>query len=186
KDILKLGGNIYRIPRYKVTNHFAYRRAWYNLLSQNALTWKALHGHMYTTAPIYTKIARKLGIITIVHSHNTSFGKGLRAKVKKVLQLGIQDHADYLFSCSKKAGDWLFGKNDVKINKFIVFKNGINTNKFIFNDVVRKQKRKELNVEDNFVIGHVGRFHYQKNHSFLIDIFKAVHRSEEHTSELQS
>ena len=37
--------------------------------------------------------------------------------------------------------------------------------------MVRNKIRKELEIEDKFVVGHIGRFVYQKNHDFLIDIF---------------
>ena len=53
-------------------------------------------------------------------------------------------------------------------------KNAIDTNKFIYNKDIRRQKRKELNIENKFVVGHVGRFHPQKNHDFIIDIFKEL------------
>ena len=36
--------------------------------------------------------------------------------------------------------------------------------------------RKSLNIENKFVVGHVGRFTYQKNHGFLIDVFSEIHK----------
>ena len=38
----------------------------------------------------------------------------------------------------------------------------------------RETIRKELGVEDKFVIGHVGRFVYSKNHMFLLETFAEV------------
>ena len=45
---------------------------------------------------------------------------------------------------------------------------------FQFDKETRNRMRKELNARNELVIGHIGRFNKQKNHDFLIDIFKAV------------
>ena len=46
--------------------------------------------------------------------------------------------------------------------------------KFIYSPQLSKDLRKELNLENKFVIGHVGRFDYQKNHDFLLKVFVEV------------
>ena len=61
------------------------------------------------------------------------------------------------------------------INNTIVIRNGIDLPRF---QNVRESK-KELRLiykipKDAFVIGHVGRFSYQKNHEFLIKIFTQI------------
>jgi glycosyltransferase involved in cell wall biosynthesis len=52
--------------------------------------------------------------------------------------------------------------------------NAVNVEEFLFNKEMRQKIRRELNVHDELVIGHIGRFNKQKNHEFLIDIFKLV------------
>ena len=54
-----------------------------------------------------------------------------------------------------------------------MLKNGLPLEKFKFDKEKRIGLRKGFGVEKDFVIGHVGRFSKQKNHKFLIDIFKA-------------
>ena len=61
----------------------------------------------------------------------------------------------------------MFGKRP-----FRVINNGIKCENFVFNENVRAEYRKLLGVEDKTVIGHIGRFERQKNHTFLIDLFK--------------
>lgn len=56
-----------------------------------------------------------------------------------------------------------------------VVNNGIETNRFAFRADVRTEVREELGIQDELVLGHVGRFSSQKNHEFLIDSFKEVH-----------
>ena len=54
--------------------------------------------------------------------------------------------------------------------------NAIDTEKYRFNPEIRDEVRCSLGIQDKFVIGHIGRFVYQKNHDFLIDIFNEVHK----------
>lgn len=173
-EIRFLGGRIYSIPRYKGKNHREYKNIWNDFLKQHN-EYKIIHGHVRSTAAIYLSIAKKYKLKTISHSHNTSSGKGIVAIFKNLLQYPIRYKADYLFACSKSAGEWLFGEKACKSKKFYILKNAIDSEKFIFNKEIRIEKRKELNLQDNYVIGHIGRFHPQKNHDFLINVFKKVH-----------
>lgn len=42
--------------------------------------------------------------------------------------------------------------------------------------ILKKKKiREELNIKpEQLVVGHIGRFNYQKNHEFLLDIFSSI------------
>lgn len=173
-EIESLGGKIYRVPRYNGKNHFQYKKAW-NIFFQEHPEYKIIHGHVRSTASIYLKIAKKYGLTTIAHSHSTSSGIGFSGIAKNILQYQIRYIADYLFACSESAGIWLFGKKACQKDNFYILNNAIDTQKFIYNQKKRMEKRKEFQLEDKFVIGHVGRFYGPKNHKFLIDVFKAVH-----------
>lgn len=174
-EIISLGGKIYRFPQYKGINHFQYKKKWINFFSENQ-EYKIVHGHVRSTGSIYLKIAKKFGNKTIVHSHSTSSGRGLKSIIKNILQYPIRYIPDYYFACSRQAGEWLFGKKVCNSNKFFIMNNAIDVNKYAFNEKIRTIKRKELDVDQNFVIGHVGRFEAMKNHIFLIEIFKKFHQ----------
>ena len=73
------------------------------------------------------------------------------------------------FACSTEAGKFLFGKKDFKI-----IPNAIEVEKYRFSSEIRKEGRKKLKIKDELVIGHIGRFEQQKNHKYIIDIFKEV------------
>ncbi len=75
-------------------------------------------------------------------------------------------------SCSDLAADWMFP--NVKAKKITIIHNGVDLDKFRFDPEKRAAMRKEWGLEDAFVLGHVGRFEYQKNHTYLVDIFAAV------------
>ena len=84
----------------------------------------------------------------------------------------MKDNPTNYFACSKNAGKWLFRNKDTEDIK--VLNNAVNVEEFLFNKETRQKIRQELNVRDELVIGHIGRFNKQKNHDFLIDIFKSV------------
>lgn len=173
-EIEQLGGRIYRIPRYTGKNHFNYIKAW-KVFFINHPEYRLIHGHVRSTATIYLLIARKYGLKTIVHSHSTaSRGNITHRIIKRIMQFPIKYIADYMFACSIEAGRWLFGKNFNEDNRFILLKNAIDIDRYLYNEGVRKSVRKEFNIDNKFVLGHIGSFSYPKNHKFLIDVFYEV------------
>lgn len=112
-------------------------------------------------------LAKFAGIkIRIAHSHNTTSTNMIIHKLMKpIFNFSYTDG----FACGKLAGKWLFGNN-----KFTIIPNGIQVNKFKFDPKIRTRVRDQLNLTGKFVIGHIGRFNYQKNHEFLLQVFKRV------------
>ncbi|CAG9606595.1 glycosyltransferase family 1 protein [Pseudoneobacillus rhizosphaerae] len=181
-EIFELGGNIFRVPNFSLLNLKSYYLAWVNFFKTNNTQYTIIHSHIRSTAAIFLSIARKFGLVTISHSHSISSGKGINAIIKKILQYPLRYIADYFFSCSKEAGEWLFGKRVTSNRKFKIIPNGISLEKYTFSNSTRKKIRKNLNInEKTFVIGHVGRFEYPKNHEFLIETFKLVKKDNENS-----
>ena len=58
---------------------------------------------------------------------------------------------------------------------FQILNNAIDTESYTYDLHKRDVMRSRFGMNDKFVVGHVGRFSYPKNHRFLIDIFAAVH-----------
>ncbi len=93
--------------------------------------------------------------------------------IKYSFRLNINKYADYKFACFNDAAKWGFGNT----KDYILFKNGIEYEKFLYNNNIRNKIRKDLDLSDNdILIGHVGRFNRQKNHEFLIDVFKELQK----------
>lgn len=171
KEIRERGGKIFECPRYKGINHFAYTKWWNDFFAQHP-EYAVVHGHVRSTAAIYLQIARKHGSVTIAHSHSTSNGKGMGAAVKDTMQLLIRFTADWLFACSDKAGIWLYGKNALTKPNYKMIPNGIELQRFAFDAAKQAEMRTELGfAEDDFVLGHIGRFSTPKNHKFLVELF---------------
>ncbi len=176
-EIECLGGIIYRFPRYNVLNHFTYKNQWKIFLDTHK-EYKIIHAHNTATAAVYFPMAKKCGIFTIAHSHIAKSQSGIRQKVVDLYRLPLRYSADYLFACSQIAGQWLFGKNVSKRDNYKVINNGVDCDKFAYNENYRNEIRKEFNIEGRFVVGNISRFHIQKNHSFLIDIFNELHKND--------
>ena len=81
----------------------------------------------------------------------------------------IPQYATDLLACGKCAGDWMFGGNSYQI-----IPNSIDTSRYIFSQTISAQKRSELGIGSEILIGHVGNFTPAKNHSFLLEIFQKV------------
>lgn len=173
-EVLSLGGRIYSFPKFRVYNYFSLMRIWDEFFKDHP-EYKILHSHVRSYASLYLPIAKKHGLTTIVHSHSTSNGSGIVAMVKQFLQRSLRNKADFLFSCSKEAGMWLFGDDVIEKPNYKMIPNAIDTARYQFSPDVRKRMRDELGIkESQLVFGHVGRFHPAKNHLFLLDVFKGV------------
>lgn len=173
-EIVSLGGNIYHVPKYRAMNHIAYIRHWKNIF-RNHNTAMIIHGHIRSTASIYLKIAKEKGLSTIVHSHSTSSrGEFFSRIFKALLQINICNSADYLMACSINAAKWLFG-NNIMQKPLELLNNSIESDKFIFNKSMRSELKKQCNLKDKFVIGHVGSFTSPKNHNYIVEIFSEIY-----------
>jgi glycosyltransferase involved in cell wall biosynthesis len=177
-EIRQLGGRIYSVPRFKVINYFAYKKALKSFFNEHN-GYAAVQGHMTSTASIYLPIAKKAGVnagkpVTIAHARSAGVDKGIRGIVTRIIRYPLKYRADYLFTCSKEAAIAVYGKNCVKNGKVWTIPNAIDANRFSYNEKVRNEVRNQLGISDKFVIGHVGRFGFMKNHAYLIDIFNEI------------
>lgn len=173
EEIYRLGGEIYHVPKYTIKNHFSYIKAWNEFFKKHH-EYKIIHGHMYSIASVYLSVAKKHGLITIAHSHNTSNGTGMNKIIRQIYRMPINKCSDYKFACGIEAGKWLFRTKDFK-----VINNAIDVKQYKYNEEIAREYRAKLNISDKFVIGHVGRFQEQKNHEFLIDVFYEIQKQRE-------
>ena len=173
-DVEALGARIYSMPGFNGLNAGEIRRAWDAFLTEHP-DYKVLHSHVRSYASIYLPVAKRHGMKTIIHSHNTSNGSGISAAAKQLLQRPLRDQADVLMACSREAGEWLYGKKACMRDNFVFLPNAVDTARYRLPESVRDQYRAKLDLSDKLVVGHVGRFHRQKNHAFLLDVFKALH-----------
>ena len=169
EEIERLGGRVYIVPKY--THLPQYEAAIIKLFRENH--YQIVHSHMNTLGVFSLWGAKRAGVKNrIAHNHSVA-GKGETKKniAKYMLRPLAKVYPTQLCACSHYAGRWIYGNSE-----FRVFNNAIELEHFSYNEQKRQEVRKELGLEDKFVVGHVGRFCYQKNQEFLIDIFYEVHK----------
>ena len=182
-EIKSLGGTIFRITA-RSKNYKQYKEDMDNFFKENANKYSAIWVNLCSLANIdYLKYAKKYGIPKrIIHCHNSqNMDSFLRGILHKWNKLFIKKYATDFWSCSGDASRWFYSNNIIKNNKYVVIKNAIDLKKYEYNPQIRDEYRKMLNIEKKFVIGHVGRFHFQKNHTFLIKIFNEVYKKNSNT-----
>ena len=180
-EIASLGGEIFKICA-RSENPVLYKKQMTAFFKENAKKYCAIWVNVCSLANIdYLKFAKKFGIKTrIIHSHNTqNMDSFLRGLLHKFNRFFIGNYATHFFACTTLAADWFYSEKIKKSPNFKLIFNAIDCEKFAFNERKREECRKELNVSDKCVFGNVGRFHSQKNQSFLLDVFKEISQKRE-------
>ena len=174
-EILASGSKIFKVvSRHK--NPLLHYWQWFNILLQNKGIYDVIVLNTNSLEYVFPLVLGKIfGIpVRVIHSHNSGFEnkQGLARRLlvgmnKKLLAWS----ANLRFACSQFAGQWMF-----KDNPYHVIYNAIDIHKYDADLIVREETRNPLGLHTELTLLHVGRFSYQKNHSFLLDIFKEVHR----------
>lgn len=177
EEVEALGGKVYILPRFIGYNYLQYKKAvrdFFRVYHDFAV----VQGHMTSTASVYLPEAKRAGVpVVCAHARSAGVDKGMKGLATRLLRLPLQKKADYCFACSREAGKSVFGAGWINSPKAYLFPNAVDAEKFRYNEAVRARLRMEMNIEDCAVVGHVGRFHYAKNHEFLLEIFACLHRS---------
>lgn len=133
--------------------------------------------HFHGTQPstyMDAYLAKKAGIRNvIIHAHNTQSQTGVKTYILPIFKKLFGKFPTYYIACSREAADYMWPKNVSEDNSSVVI-NGIDFGKYEFSQEKRMKFRKENHLEDKFVVGHIGRFADQKNHRFLLKVFKGV------------
>lgn len=174
-EILASGSKIFKVvSRHK--NPLLHYWQWFNILLQNKGVYDVIVLNTNSLEYVFPLVLGKIfGIpVRVIHSHNSGFEnkQGLARRLlvgmnKKLLAWS----ANLRLACSQFAGQWMF-----KDNPYHVIYNAIDIHKYDADPIVREETRNALGLRTELTLLHVGRFSYQKNHSFLLDIFKEVHR----------
>ena len=135
-----------------------------------------IHSGSISVLAIMAEVADKAGVKkVIVHSHATGFSDSVKHRIiRYVGSLIMKKHVDDYLACSIEAAQWKFEPEFA--NRAVIIRNGVDIEKFVFNQEKRKEWRKKLRfAPEHYVIGHVGRFTKEKNHAFIIQLFEKLH-----------
>lgn len=175
EEIRKMGGHIFLSPGLNPLKWFKYEKMVRELLKSNPEI-KIVHSHNGAFSLQAQLAAKKSGIKNrIVHVHGTKIDFNLKLPLKLLYKLRLKKASNNYWGCGKEAVSYYFGKSEIKKNNYLIIRNAIEEDKFLFDFEKRNEIRKKYNLEGKFVIGNVARFMKQKNHTFTLELFKKIH-----------
>lgn len=173
KELISMGARFIKIPAYQ--NTAKYIRTLERYFREN--NYLIVHSHINTLGVIPLYVAKRCNVpIRIQHNHSVPGGHEFKRNfLKNILKLFSKTYSTHYFACSEKAGRWMFGDKTFDNDGVFIMRNAIDFSKYT--NVSSEESEKllaKLGLNDKYVVGHVGRFTFAKNHSFLIDIFKKI------------
>lgn len=174
-EIKKLGGKIYVIPS-KSENLNKFKKGLSNIIESNHYEY-VFRITSNAMGFLDLKIAKNCGVKRcIARSSNSSDGDGLKVKIAhKLGGLLYNRYVDVKIAPSDLAAKYTFGKKAYEKGKVTILHNAVDLNQYSYKIEERNRIREELGVDkDTLLVGHVGRFSKQKNHDYLIDIYKEI------------
>lgn len=168
-EIESLGGRIFRSLPIRPWRYYQYFR-WLDTFFYKHNKYIAIHSHIHENSGFIFKYASKYRINNLLCTSHIAI-KHFDYKIifRIYAKYYLDKYCTQRLACGNKAGKYLYGNKP-----YSVVKNAINTSEFVFNDSIRQQIRKDLNLDDCFVIGNIARFSPQKNHVFILKIFKEL------------
>ncbi len=168
-EVKKYGGKIYYLPSFpkELLKNIRSLKKFF----KNNKEYDIVHIHANSLVYFFPIMyASRYGVKKIIiHSHNTCAYNKLSSLIHKMVRKYVYNHTTEHIACSEQAGKWMF--ND---KPYVIIPNSIDMKKYSYSIENKEKIRKELNIEDKYIIGNIGRFVEQKNHIFLIKVFKEI------------
>lgn len=170
-EIKQLGGAIFKLP--SPFNLVKFNREWARFCKINYGKFDIFENDLPFLGIIFSNVKRLLGVkVSITHSHVTRFGDSSFTNLRNKLffKLTGQKVGSVLFSCSKEAGEKIFGKK-CQTKEWHIVNNAFDISKFSFSKNKRKLVREKMGWTNKKVIGNVGRLVPQKNQKVILETF---------------
>ncbi len=170
-EIESLGGKIFRMSAFSPKNYLRYMRELKAFFIAHP-EYRIIHSHMSESGFFAFREAEKRQVpVRICHAHNAPKGFDWKLPFRLYFRKKIKPLTTDMFMCGQASGNWLFGAENA--SRFVFMPNAVDGKKLEFSAEIRAEVRRKYGVESKKVIGHVGRFHPQKNHPFILEVFKA-------------
>ena len=180
-EIRSLGGIVHRLLSAKKVGPIAFMKQ-VDSFYRHHPEYKIVHCHMNAWSAVFLGVARHRKVtVRVAHSHIAPPGGSLRRLhsrrnylIKQVMRLFVSAGATHFFACSTAAGEWLYGRS-IALHRLVLVPNAIDSERFTYDTSSALLVRRAMGVSDDaLVIGHVGRMNRQKNHVFLVEIFREL------------
>lgn len=175
EEVTARGGRIYQIPE-RTRDFFGSFRGLYKIVKENR--YEAVLKLGETPLAVTDLLAAKLGGATCLalRACNAPTGESKKARILyRFLRPWQNRLATVKLAPSQLAGDYLFGNGE----KVRLIHNGVDLKVYRFDEKERQKIREDFDLSGKLVVGHVGRMVHQKNHRFLLEIFKAISEKRE-------
>lgn len=172
-QLLSCGHKVFHLPSPS-QNYSAFYRSLCRLMQKYHYT--AVHGHTMFNIGWIMLAAKRSGVpIRIAHAHSAmSDGRSLKETVyEAAMRFLILRCATALVSCGEAAGNRLYGEKAFA-RRGILILNGVDVDAFSYNEQARSRIRRELSLDQAFVIGHAGHLREVKNQKYLIDLLPKI------------
>lgn len=167
EEIKQLGGHIFHMIPIRPYSYFKYFRMLDEFFKNHASEYVAVHCHIQENSGFVCKYAAKYGIKNrVCTSHIADLGIDYKYPFRQLGKIFTHKYVNIRLSCGIEAGRFLYGNKS-----FMVFPNAINALKYRYNETDYNEFRANKGWGNRVVIGHIGRFEKQKNHTFLLEIF---------------
>lgn len=118
------------------------------------------------------KYAKKYGCpIRIMHAHSS---KNTGSRITQLLHLynkrRLNNYCTLKLTCSKEATTYFYTSDE----DVILIRNGLDVQKYLYDEEKEQSIRNSLGLHDELIIGHIGRFTFEKNQRFALYVFHKV------------
>ena len=184
REILATGGRILRSPRFRQRLRAA-ARLYQVLRAQGPYDVVHAHGRHDVGWPL--SVARAAGVARCIgHVHNVKDSHDrtpVQRAYKRVMKRVLLHNAHVILGCSSAALGSLYDPAEAQVPgaraELAVLPYGIDVATFARRPgrSIRPEIERELGIpRGSLVLGHVGRFVWEKNHEFLLEVFAALFR----------
>lgn len=173
-EIRALGGRIFHSPGLNPLKYPKYLRYMSDLFSEYP-EYQIIEAHNGALGVYALYAAKKNNIpVRIFHAHGASITKDWKLPIKLLCKSLLKFNMNKQFTCSQAAAECYFGNEIVEKKDYVFIPNAIDLSSFSYNKNIRNKMREMYGLSDKHVVGHVGRFMGQKNHTFLLDVFNVI------------
>lgn len=173
-EMQQLGSRVFYITA-RSQNFFQYKKELKAFFEKHASEYDCIWVNVSSLANIdYLKLAKKYNIPRrIIHSHNSrNMDSALRGRLHAFNKRRIGKWATDFWACSEEAAKWFYPSE--LSGKVVQIHNAISVERMRYTEEGRKKHREQLNCETGYLLGNIGRLHFQKNQEFLLKVFAAA------------
>lgn len=169
KEIKSMGGTVYKVC--SPGNVLRFRKEIRRFFETHINEYDVVHIHAPYLTVFIEPIVKKYGVrIVVSHCHTNVFSLEKKNDLRnRIMNMPTRYMSDLCIASSDIAGETWFGSG------YEIIKNAIDCRQYLFDKNIRIKKRKQLKIENKFVVIQTGKtIVEQKNHRFAFKVLEAL------------